>query len=62
MPATSDEAPLNTGCSFVQRIRLGELLVEHEPTVRSCDAQHVWCLAAARVELVMEPLGATCQD
>ena len=62
MPALSDEAPLHAGCLFVQRVRLREPLVEDQPTIWSCEAQHVWCLAAALVDLVLELLGATFQD
>ena len=62
VPAVTDEKPLNTGGPLVQRVRLGEPLVEHQPTIWSCDAQHVWCLAGARVDLVLELLGTTMQD
>ena len=62
MPALSDEAPLNAGGPFVQRVRLWELLVDYQLPVRSCYPQHVWGLAGARVDLVLEPLRAALQD
>ncbi len=62
VPTVSDEEPLNVGGPFVQRVRLGKLLVEHQLTIGSGDAQHVGRLTGAGVDLVLEPLGATLQD
>ena len=59
MPAVANEERLNAGRPFVQRVRLRELLVDHQPTIRGGDAQRVRRRAAARVDLVPELHSAT---
>ncbi len=38
VPAVTDEEPFDTSCAFVQLVRVGEPLVEHQSTIGSRDA------------------------